>query len=92
MTERSALSELASFVAASPLASENIAARRRALDGLATRLAPRHQRRSVGELLGVVLALSARARRTALPRVAIELDVFAPNGERAAEVCCKFRS
>jgi hypothetical protein len=91
MTERSALSELANFVAASPLAVEDAIARRRAMDGLAARLAPHHQRRSVGELLGAVLALSARTRRAALPRVAIDLDVFAPGGKRAVEVCFDFK-
>lgn len=90
MTERSALSELATFVAVSPLAAEDAAIRRRAIDGLAARLAPRHQRRSVGELLGAVLALSARNRRTALPRVGIDLEVYAPDGRRAVDVCFDF--
>jgi hypothetical protein len=91
MTDRSALSELANFVAASPLAAEDALTRRRALNGLAARLSPRQQRRSVGELLGAVLALSARTRRMVLPRVAIELDVYAPGGKRAVEVCFELR-
>jgi len=86
MTERSALSELAGLVARSPLASSNEAVRRRALNGLVTRLAPHSQRRSVGELLSAVLALSARTRRVAMPAIGIELDVFTPDGRRAVEL------
>jgi hypothetical protein len=37
----------------------------------------------VGDLLGVVLVLSARARRMAQPEVGIDIDVFAPGGKRA---------
>jgi len=40
----------------------------------------------VSELLGVVLALSARTRRMIMPRVTVELDVFAPGGIRAMRV------
>jgi len=86
MTERSALSELAGLVARSPLASSNEAVRRRALNGLVARMAPHSQRRSVGDLLSAVLALSARTRRVASPAVAIELDVFTPDGRRAVEL------
>jgi hypothetical protein len=44
------------------------------------------QRRSIVELLGVVLTLSARTRRMVMPQVLIDLDVFAPNGARAVRV------
>jgi hypothetical protein len=37
-------------------------------------------------LLGVVLALSARTRRLVLPKVGIDLDVFAPGGRRAVRL------
>jgi hypothetical protein len=83
MSERSALTELANFVGRSSLASEDLGARRRALNGMTARLLPRPQRRSVGELLGAVLALSSRTRRAGHPPVSIEIDVFAPGGKRA---------
>jgi anthranilate phosphoribosyltransferase len=41
------------------------------------------KKRSVGDLLGVVLVLSSRARRMAQPPVSIDIDVFAPGGKRA---------
>ncbi|MCB1518547.1 MAG: hypothetical protein KDJ19_13145 [Hyphomicrobiaceae bacterium] len=40
----------------------------------------------VGDLLGTVLALSARTRRMVQPRAIVELDVFAPGGRRALHV------
>ena len=40
MSERSALTELANFVGRSSLASETMSVRRRALDGMTTRLLP----------------------------------------------------
>jgi len=83
MSELSNLSELAHFVGKSRLTSSDERARRRALASLTARLDPRPHRRTVGELLGVVLAISARTRRVVMPRVAIELDVFAPGGKRA---------
>ncbi len=81
MSERSALSDLAQFVGRSALASENMAVRNRALAGMTSRMLPK--RRSVGDLLGVVLALSARTRRMVQEPVSIDLEVFAPGGRRA---------
>jgi len=81
MSERSALSDLAHFVGRSALASEDTAVRNRALAGMTGRMLPK--RRSVGDLLGVVLALSARTRRMVQEPVSIDLDVFAPGGRRA---------
>lgn len=42
--------------------------------------------RPVSDLLGVVMALSARTRRVLAPRTQIELDVFDPNGKRAVRL------
>ncbi|WP_332692897.1 hypothetical protein [Devosia sp.] len=81
MSERTALTELANFVGRSSLASEDMAVRNRALAGITGRILPR--KRSVGDLLGVVLALSARTRRMVQDPVSIDLDVFAPGGARA---------
>ncbi len=86
MSERSTLSELAKFVGTSSLSAEDAGARRSAIAGITARLKPQPAQRRVTELLGAVLALSARTRRSALPRVAIELDVFGPNGTRALRI------
>ncbi|MET3897268.1 hypothetical protein ABIB57_001205 [Devosia sp. UYZn731] len=84
MSERTALNELANFVGRSKLASPDPKVRRRTMDGISARLL--HQRRTVGELLAAVLALSSRTRRVVQPRVTIEIDVFAPGGKRALDL------
>lgn len=43
-------------------------------------------RRRVSDLLAVVMTLSARTRRMVLPKVDIEIDVFAPGGKRAVRM------
>lgn len=85
MSERNALIELAGFIGKSPLASPDMAVRNRALNGITERILPR-QRRTVGDLLGVVMTLSARTRRLAQDPVHVELDVFAPGGRRAVRM------
>ncbi|NGP17682.1 hypothetical protein [Devosia aurantiaca] len=60
-------------------------ARNRALAGITERMLPRQQR-SVGDLLAVVMTLSARTRRMAQEPVRVELDVFAPGGKRAIQL------
>lgn len=82
MSDRNALVELASFIGRSPLASPDMTLRNKALRGMTERVLPR-QRRGVGDLLGVVMTLSARTRRMAQDPVRVELDVFAPGGRRA---------
>ena len=82
MSDRNALLELASFIGRSPLASPDMKMRNRALSGMTERMLPR-QKRSVGDLLAVVMTLSARTRRMAQEPVRVELDVFAPGGKRA---------
>ena len=84
MSENTALTELANFVGRSELASEDMAVRNRALAGITQRMLPK--KRGVGDLLGVVLALSARTRRMVQEPVRIDLDVFAPGGSRAVEL------
>jgi hypothetical protein len=85
MSDTSSLSQLARFVGQSSLVSPDPGQRRQALNAITANLAPRH-RRSATELLGVVLALSARTRRMVMPRVDVDLDVFAPDGARAVRV------
>jgi hypothetical protein len=53
---------------------------------MVTRFNPGLKRRGVGDLLGVVMALSARTRRMLMPHVEIELDVFDPDGARAVHI------
>ncbi|WP_046104188.1 hypothetical protein [Devosia chinhatensis] len=85
MSERSALVELANFIGRSPLSSADMKVRNRALSGMSERMLPR-QRRSVGDLLGVVMTLSARTRRMSQDPVRVEVDVFAPGGKRAIKL------
>lgn len=84
MSDTSSLSELARFIGQSELNADDPGRRQRTVNAIAANLMPK--RRSVSDLLGAVLALSARTRRMVLPQVAIELDVFAPGGIRAVVV------
>lgn len=84
MSDTSSLSELARFVGQSDLNSADAAVRRRTMSAIAARLMPK--RRSVSDLLGAVLALSARTRRMVLPKASIDIEVFAPGGVRAVTV------
>lgn len=87
MSDTSSLSELARFVGQSSLASEDAVVRRQAVNAIVTRFTPPGaRRRGVGELLGVVMALSARTRRMLMPHVEIDIDVFGPDGGRAVRV------
>jgi len=86
MSNTSSLSELARFVGQSRLASEDPLVRRRTINAITSRLSPHPAGLRVGDLLGVVLALSARTRRMVMPHVSVELDVFAPGGGRAVRI------
>jgi hypothetical protein len=46
----------------------------------------RPARQRVSDLLSVVLTLSARTRRMVMPKVEVDLDVFAPGGARAVRI------
>jgi hypothetical protein len=85
MSDTSSLTDLARFVGQSSLTSGDAAERRNAVNALAARMAPA-RRRNITEMLGAVLALSARTRRMLMPRVGIDLDVFSPDGKRAVRV------
>lgn len=86
MNDLKVLTELAGFVTKSPLLSENVVSRQMALNGLVARLEPRPLHRRATDLLGVVMALSARTRRISQPRVGVDVDCYAPNGGRAVQV------
>jgi hypothetical protein len=86
MSDTSSLTELARFVGAGRLEKGRLTASQRlaATSGDLAEAPP--ERRGVSELLGVVLALSARTRRIVLPKVGIDLDVFSPGGRRAVRM------
>ena len=92
MSELSSLSELARFVGQSSLASDDAEIRAMAVNSMVARFNPSLKRRSVTELLGAVMTLSARTRRMLMPQVEIELDVFTPAGSRAVRVNLPRRS
>jgi hypothetical protein len=91
MSDTSSLSQLAKFIGQSALASDDPDERQRTIGAMTAALAPK-SRRSVTELLGVVLVLSARTRRMVLPQVGIDMDVFSPGGERAVRLSLPQRS
>jgi hypothetical protein len=85
MSDTTALTDLARFIGQSQLAGDDAAAIESAGGGR-LQLKPKAAKRGVSDLLGVVLTLSARTRRTMMPRVEIDLDVFAPDGTRAVRL------
>ena len=84
MSDFSPLAELARLASTARSPDLPVRSGRRQDTNLAVE--PKAQRRSVGELLGVVLVLSARTRRAMQPRARIELDVFSPEGGRAPRI------
>jgi hypothetical protein len=80
MSDTSTLAELAKFVGRPQPGV------REALTRAGAEPAVRLPRASVGELLSVVLILSARTRRLIQPRADIDLDVFSPGGRRAVRL------
>jgi hypothetical protein len=85
MSEFSNLSELARFVGQSSL-SARAGEARMAVNDIVGRMHQRPARQRVSDLLAVVLTLSARTRRMVMPKVEVDLDVFAPGGERAVRM------
>lgn len=85
MSDTSSLTELARFAGRSPLADRRPERRRAAVLAYAG-LDGRPRGRRIADLLGTVMTLSARTRRMVAPRVEIDLDVFAPGGERAVRL------
>lgn len=86
MTKPDQLTNLAEF---SAQAEQRAIARDQFWDafGKTTRAAHRARpSRRVGDLLGSVLALSARTRRMVKPKAFTELDVFGPGGNRAVRL------
>lgn len=87
MSEINALHQLAHFQPSSRLASDDPAVCDEALRKLIRSLEPsKPVRHRVADLLSTVLALSARTRRMVMPRVNVDVDVFAPNGTRAVRI------
>ena len=86
MSNTDALGDLAALVGRTGMASEFEAARKRVINGSEIALEARPLRRRASDLIGAVLALSARTRRVVQPHVDIDLDVFTPFGQRAVIV------
>ena len=87
MSDTSSLSELARFVGQSGVIASDARANRLAVNDIITHLSNREPKKQrVSDLLGVVLTLSARTRGMIMPRVDVELDVFAPGGQRAVRI------
>lgn len=86
MSDYSSLSDLARFLGQTRV-SAGAAEGRQAVNDIAGSMGqPRPSRQRVSDLLAVVLTLSARTRRMVMPKVEIELDVFAPGGQRAVRM------
>lgn len=85
MSKTSSLTDLAEFAA-----SAESRGKQREEFWKAYRSSSEHRRytrgRPVSDLLGVVMALSARTRRVLAPRAEVELDVFSPGGKRAVRL------
>jgi hypothetical protein len=86
MSDTSSLTELARFVGAGRSGKARLSASQRLAAASGDTAEVRAERRGVSELLGVVLALSARTRRIIMPKVGIDLDVFSPGGHRAVRM------
>jgi len=85
MSEYSSLSDLARFLGQTPVSGS--AEGRQAVNDIAGGIVTQQpSRQRVSDLLAVVLTLSARTRRMILPKVEVELDVFAPGGQRAVRM------
>lgn len=87
MSDTTRLGELRDFAPASPLVSNDTTRANAALWALARSLAPsRPVRQRVSDMAAAFMALSARTRRTAHPRVSVDIDVFSPGGQRALRI------
>ena len=86
MSDTTALTDLARFIGQSQLAGDDAVAWQAASTKPTAQLKPKAAKRGVSDLLGVVLTLSARTRRSMLPKVEIDLDVFTPDGSRAVRI------
>jgi len=84
MSDTSRLPELARFVGQSQLADAT--ANRQAVNDIVDHLSRRPAKQRVSDLLSVVLTLSSRTRRMIMPTVEVDLDVFAPGGQRAVRI------
>jgi len=89
MSTTDALEELATLAGQSSMSAAFDAARRRVVNSSVINLEMRPLHRRASDLLGAVLALSARTRRVVQPRVEIDLDVYTPFGKRAVSLQLK---
>lgn len=83
MSELTALSRLANLADAEYRSAQLAGIH---TDGATARKTQPVRRKGVSDLLGTVMALSARTRRMAQAGVEIDLDVFTPEGHRAVRL------
>jgi len=87
MSDMPHLRDLREFAPDSTLASNDALRANAALWAMARALAPsRPVRQRVSDMVAVFMAMTARTRRTAHPRVNVDIDVFAPGGQRALRI------
>lgn len=86
MSDLRTLRELAELAAQTTPAPGPLLPEAGIADAIATAAALRPARPRVAELLGKVMSLSARNRRSTRAQVEIDLDVFTPRGDRAVRL------
>lgn len=86
MRSNDALGDLARLASTARGSSGFEDARKRAVSGFNSSFDVKPLNRRAIDLLGAVLALSARTRRVVQPRVEIDLDVYTPRGKRAVSL------
>ncbi len=86
MRSNDALGDLAKLANTARASSGFEAARKKAVNGFNSSIDLKPFNRRAIDLLGAVLALSARTRRVVQPRVEIDVDVFTPKGLRAVVI------
>ena len=83
---KNSLRELASFVGKTAMPRKHRSKFWNAYKAATGNNMPQTRPRRAADLLGTVLAISARTRRLVAPRTKIELDVFTPAGNRAVQL------
>ncbi len=89
MSTNSTLADLAKFVARSEGGPAGTNGFWQAWRNVSETARQRPPATRVTDLLGVVMALSARTQRALAPGCVVELDVFAPDGRRAVRLSMK---
>lgn len=83
---KNSLSELANFVGKTAMPHKHRSKFWNAYKSATQSNGMHNQPRRASDLLGTVLAISARTRRLIAPKTKVELDVFTPSGNRAVHL------